>query len=84
MQKVFITKYVLSQGIIEAEMNVFLNDEHYKKKCSGKFNGYTAFFFNDEFHLTREDAIIDAEKRRKENIQSLTKQIDKLNKIVYE
>jgi len=82
MQKVYITKYVFSQGIVEAEMNVVLN-ENYGKTCNGKFNGYTSFFFKDEFHLTREDAIIDAEKRRKKKIQTLNKQIDKLNKLVF-
>ena len=65
MQKVFITKYALTKGIEEAEMNVILNDPYFKKRCHGKFKGLHRGFYNDEFHLTKEEALKDAEKRRK-------------------
>jgi hypothetical protein len=81
IQKVFITKYALTEGIKEAEMEVTLKDPYFKKKCSGKFNGFMTMFFNDEFHLTMEDAIKDAKKKQAKKIASLEKQLLKAKKI---
>lgn len=53
--------------------DVTLNDTHFKKKCYGKFKSFSQGFYNDDFHLTKEDAIKDAEKRRKKKIESLKK-----------
>lgn len=73
---VYITKYALTSGVIMCEMELKNNG----KSCYGKPTGYeyhTSFFAN-EFHLTKESAIEDIEKRRKSKIESLKKQIDKL------
>lgn len=35
IQKIFVTKYALTCGIEEVEMDVTLNDTHFKKKCYG-------------------------------------------------
>lgn len=73
-QKVFITKYALTKGIEEVEMEVRLDT----RSCYGRYNGYISLFYNNEFHLTKEDALRDAEKRRVKKIESLKKQIEKL------
>ena len=83
IQKVFITKYALTSGIEEIEMEVKLNDAHFKKSCYGKFKGFSQRFYNDDFHLTKEDALKDAEKKRKKKIESLKKQISKLEQLSF-
>lgn len=83
LQKVFITKYALTSGIEEAELDVKENPEHFKKSCYGKWKGWTQGFYNDDFHLTKEEALIDAEKRRKKKIESLKRQIAKLEKLSF-
>jgi len=83
LQKVFVTKYALSNGIEEVEMEVTLNPEHFDKKCYGRWKGYSQCFYNDDFHLTKEEALIDAEKRRKKKIESLKKQIQKLERMSF-
>ena len=83
VQKVFITKYALTGGIKECELDVTLDDTNFKKKCYGKFKGFSQGFYNDDFHLTIEDALKDAEKRRKKKIESLKKQIVKLEQMSF-
>jgi hypothetical protein len=81
IQKVFITKYALSSGIMECEMDV-KEDE---KSCYGKPEGF-AFrtgFYNNDFHLTKEEAVKDCEQRKIKRINSLEKQIIKLNKLSF-
>ena len=76
LTKVYITKYALTTGLMEADMEL-LNDG---KHCHGKPSGYhynTSFFGND-FHLSKEDALKDCEKRRITKIKSLEKNIEKL------
>jgi len=85
LKKVFITKYVLTQGMREEMMEVEENPEHFKKSCFGKTQGgYMEGFYNDDFHLTKEEALADAEKRRVRKIESLKKQISKLEKMSFE
>jgi hypothetical protein len=75
---VFITKYALTSGIIQCEMDV----QEDGKGCYGKPKGFdfsTGFYGND-FHLTKEDAIKDCEKRKEKKIASLKKSIEKINK----
>jgi len=79
--KVFITKYALSDGINEADMTYTEASENRKKQCIGKYKGYHNYFYGDEVHLTKEEAIKDAEKRRLKMIESLKKQIAKLEKL---
>ena len=79
--KVFITKYALSSGIMECEMEVITES----RSCYGKPNGadHNVFFFGDEFHLTKEEAILDCEKRKEKKIISLEKQILKIKKMSF-
>jgi hypothetical protein len=81
MKKIFITKYALTSGIMEAEMEI-MDDGKY---CYGKPEGYafaTGFHGND-FHLTREEAIKDCHKRKDKKIESLKKQITKIEKLTF-
>jgi hypothetical protein len=86
LQKVFITKYALIEGIKEAEMEVSLNHDNalYFRKCYIlKANKSYEMFFDNEFHLTMEDAIKDAKKRQAKKIASLEKQLSKVKKITF-
>jgi hypothetical protein len=85
IQKVFVTKYALTQGIFDCEMDVTLNPEHFKKKCWGKFTPHSMStgLYNDDFQLTMEEAIADANKRKDVKIASLMKQIAKLEKLKF-
>jgi len=85
LQKVFVTKYALTQGIFDCEMDVTMNPEHFKKKCYGKFtpNSCTSGLYNDDFQLTMEEAIADADKRRLKKIAALKKEIVKLENLKF-
>lgn len=78
LTKVYITKYALTSGIIEAEMRVKDNGN----SCYGKPKGYyyeTGFYGND-FFLNKEEALQNCENRRLRKIESLKKQIEKISK----
>ena len=85
IQKVFVTKYALTQGIFDCEMDVTMNPEHFKKKCYGKFtpHSYATGLYNDDFQLTMEEAIADADKRKNNKIANLKKQIYKLENLKF-
>lgn len=80
--KVFLTKYALSSGIEEVELIrefkvdnmkfVYVKDKHGSYKI-----GSEAFF-------SKEDAIKQAEKMRLKKIESLKKQIKKLESLKFE
>jgi len=80
-QKVYITKYALSSGIIECEMDVKMET----KSCYGKPDGFyfPTGFYGTDFHLTKDDAIKDCEKRKEKKIISLEKQILKMKKLIF-
>ena len=80
-QKVFITKYTLSSGIMECEMEVTMET----KSCYGKPEGYSTStgFHGTDFYLTKEDAVKDCEKRKEDKIISLKKQIVKISKLSF-
>lgn len=79
MTKVFITKYALTKGIYEVEVNTTRN----KDRVLVSDSYYPQYFYGNEFHLTMEEAKKDAEKRRLEKIQSLEKQIEKLKNLKF-
>lgn len=80
-QKVFITKYAFSTGIIECVMDVISET----KSCYGKPDGfaYNIGFYGTDFHLTKEEAVKDCEKRKEKKIRSLEKQILKIKKLSF-
>lgn len=76
--KVYVTKYALTQGILEKEV----------KSVSPTFVATTCTRWDEFYHKpywyeTLEEAYEHAEKLRKDKIKSLQKQIDKLNKIEF-
>lgn len=74
--KVFITKYALSQGILEREVNK-TQFSAMVSETNKRMNIYHKPFW----HETMEEAIQHAETMRKAKIASLTKQISKLEKL---
>ena len=81
VKKAFITKYALTSGILEQELEVEEHPQYFKKYAHDK--SMNRSYFNDEFHLTKEEAIKDAEKRRIKKIESLKKQILKLENLKF-
>ena len=79
IQTVFITKYALTKGLIECEMEVKGN------QCYGKPPGYyyMVSFFGEDFYLDKELALHDCENRRIKKIESLKKQINKLENLKF-
>ena len=77
--KVFITRYALTKGIIEtddAEGCFDISPEMISSKKYGCFHG-------DDWHKTKEEAIAFAEKMRVKKIESLKKQIAKMEKLKF-
>ena len=81
MQKVFITKYVFSIGIMECVMDVSTEI----KSCYGKPDAFPFYaeFYGTDFHLTKEEAVKDCEKRKEKKIRSLEKQLLKIKKLSF-
>lgn len=78
--KAYITKYALSEGILEREGKVDVRTP--TMFCAdGAWNNY---FHNKDWHLTRELAIQRAEAMRKAKIASLKKQLAKLEGMKFE
>lgn len=82
MKKVFITKYALTQGIIEKETEITIYkspiEEPIECACIEEWPGYT---IGKEAFYTLEEAVKKAEEMRKKKIASLRKQIEKLEKM---
>lgn len=82
MEKVYITKYALSKGILEKEAEIvdFLTG-HKRAFVEGDFLSYG---IGSEAFLKKEDAIENAEKRRRKKIESLKKKIKELENLKFE
>lgn len=79
--KVWITKYALTDGIIEAE-----GEPYGLEWVSASWDdGYRCGDFEKgEWFDTKETAIQKAEEMRREKIESLKKQIEKLERLRFE
>lgn len=79
--KVWITKYALTQGIYECEAEVCENIN--PDMIEVRSNRHSAYYHNEgvEWHKTKEAALEKAEEMRKKKIESLKKQIVKLEKL---
>lgn len=85
IKTIYITKYALTRGIIKSknDFGVIENDEQFGKSCYGRLSGYMSQgFYGNDFQMTEELALADAERRRVRKIESLKKQIAKLEKLV--
>lgn len=75
-KKVYITKYALTRGILEKEEKVEdFGNGHLRAFVNGDYSSYG---IGSEAFFEKEDAVKNAEKRRKKKIESLIKQINKL------
>lgn len=81
MTKIYVTKYALTSGVrivsdaeVENAMATYrVNDSYYIQHA-----------YRNDFHLTREEALIDCERRRKAKIASIDKQRKKLEAMKFE
>lgn len=76
--KVFITKYALTQGILEEDA----------KTCSENMvmtsrDGWTEYFHGKDWHETREEAVERARFMRVKKIASLENQLAKLRSLTF-
>lgn len=83
LQKIYVSKYALSSGIIEVDAEVETTTIFKKGIKAYDHKNYRGFY-NDDFWLTKEEAITNAEAKRKKKITSLKKQIQKLEKLTWQ
>lgn len=77
MEKVYITKYALTKGILEKEASV----SDLRAFCNGDYSSYG---IGSEAFYTLEEALNNAEERRNKKIESLKKKINKLENLKFE
>lgn len=86
-QKIFVTKYALTKGILEydAEIN---EGEIIRGKTTRAYVSIPGCvlqgFYGSDFHLTRAEAVEQANKMVEDKIKSLNKKIAKLNNLKFE
>ena len=76
--KVWITKYALTDGIIEREA------EEIEGKCIQTVERFPAFYSRKDWYKTREDAVKRANEMKEREINSLKKRIKKLEDLKFE
>ena len=78
--KLWITKYALTKGISEIECEDFENGAVKETE-----NPFPTFYHGEgsEWHQTKESAIKKAEEMRQKKIESLKKQIEKLEQMKF-
>lgn len=82
MEKVYITKYALTKGILEKEARVSdFGCGRLRAFCNGDYSSYG---IGSEAFYTLEEALNIAEERRNKKIESLKKQINKLENLKFE
>lgn len=83
--KVYITKYALTQGIIEAECSRIHDDGYCHAYWTDKKKYRRDAVLNPRYYETcKVDAVIKADEMRRKKIESLKKQIEKLEKLKFE
>ena len=83
--KVWITKYALTEGIIEkddAEICANINPQMISVSWTNGLNGRNNFYKGQWFE-NKEDAILEALRLKRDRIQSLEKQIKKLKNLEF-
>ena len=80
--KVWITKYALTKGIIEADARLTSSDSISIKELNSDLN--SNWFYKGDWHSDKESAIKKAEEMRQKKIDSLKKQIEKLERMRFE
>ena len=80
--KVWITKYALTKGIIEADGELTSSDS--VSILSRDLSLPTHWFYKGDWFSDKESAIQKAEEMRQKKIASLKKQIEKLERVRFE
>ena len=80
MTKIYVTKYVLTDGIVERDAEINFAGDMASVKLTGF---YPQNFHGKDWYTTKEDAIKRAEEIRTKKIQSLDKQIKKISALVF-
>lgn len=81
--KVWISKYALTNGVLEIEARVCDNvSPDMIEDINEKYHYY--HYEGRDWHRTRESALTKAEQMRKKKIASLETQIEKLRKLRFE
>ena len=80
--KVWITKYALTRGIIEADVKLTSSDS--VSILSRDLLLPTHWFYKGDWFSDKESAIQKAEEMRQKKIASLKKQIEKLERMRFE
>ena len=85
MVKIFITKHVLTKGIIEADADIITINDGKKRYAHVILPGdeYPVYITEKDFHYTRETAIQDANRRKEIKTVQLRKQIRKLENLSF-
>ncbi len=74
-QIIFITKWALSEGILKATAKIERDNV-----ATVKRGGIDNYFRKGEYFLTEKEAIADFEQRKAKKLESLKKQIAKMEK----
>jgi hypothetical protein len=76
----WISKYALTKGVFSLEV---IHIPEYPSMVQDATHS-DVFFHGNDWHLTREEALDQAEKRRVKKIASLRSQLSKLEQMCYE
>ncbi len=79
--KVFITKYALTQGILEREAEK-VTDEMIRVKRETEYS-FMAYYHKNEWFDNLTDASLHAEEMRKKKIESVKKQLAKFENMKF-
>ena len=79
--KVYVTKWALSRGIYHIEAEHYGGDSKYIKWFQAGTNYAIGWAHKPDWHLTLEEAKVYVEEIRVKRIQSLRRQIEKLEKM---
>lgn len=80
--KVWITKYALTKGIIEADAKLTSSNSVSIMELNTDLKMH--WFYKGDWHSDKESAIKKAEEMRQKKIESLKKQIQKLEEMRFE
>lgn len=79
--KVWITKYALTQGIVEKEAYIYSCGKMIEIREN---NQRGEFYHDEEWHKTKQEAIKKAEEMKEKKVFSLEKQLVKLKTLKFE
>jgi len=74
----YVTRYALTEGILERKL--VMRDDGAARDSSFR---HVVFYYPGDWFRTREEALVDAERRRVKKIASLRKQVSKLEKLFF-